>query len=66
MSYYVEHGPHYINVSEYRIALYFKMFKQCRYFFKVCEQACMYVCVRVFLDACVLFCRLYTHTYAIA
>ena len=52
MSYYVEHGVHYINVSEYRIARYcyypVKFLNSAVISFKsASEHACMFVCMCV-------------------
>ena len=65
MNYYVEHGAHYINVSEHSIARYYypiKCLNSAVTYFKSARELCMYVCVRMCLDVYVLFCRLYTRT----
>ena len=63
MSYYAEHGAHYINVSEYRIARYVKCLSSAVISLKHARMhACISVCVCVCMDVCVLFCRLYTRT----
>ena len=54
MSYYVEHGIHYINVSEYRIARYsyhpVKCLSSAVISFKYAgKHACMSVCVYVWI-----------------
>ena len=60
MSYYVEHGAHYFNVSKYRIACYcyhpVKFLNSTAISLKSApKNACMSVCVCVWM--CVLFCR---------
>ena len=65
MSYYVEHGAHYINVSEHSIPRYYypiKCLNGTVIYFKSARELRMYVCVRMCLDVYVLFCRLYTRT----
>ena len=57
MSYYVDQGAHYINVSEDRIACYcyhpVKCLSSAVIFFKCArEHACMSVCVC--LDVCII------------
>ena len=62
MSYYVEHGAHYIYVSDYRIARYY--FHPVKYLnsavisfnsackharMSVCDRACMFGCVCIIL-----------------
>ena len=55
MSYYVEHGAHYINVNEYRIARYcyhpVKCLNRAVIFFRSArEHACISVCMCVWMS----------------